>query len=442
MGGRIRVHSELGHGSRFHVVVPFGERAVSSPAPAADTSALRGRTVLVVDDNVTNCRILREVLQQWGMAPTVVHGGPDALDALQVALAAGDPFPLVLLDQQMPDMSGTEVAAAIQAAPALGSPLVLMLSSTDQQPPGQAVEALGIGAWLAKPVRRAMLLREILIGLGRSGPLSAARLAPAAVPSRALRVLLAEDNPMNTRLMQAMLDSRGHLTTAVSTGRRRGGRSDGRCRLRPRADGCPDAADGRPGSDGSDSGTRARPATAIADYRPHRPCHERRSRRLSRGRRGRLSLQADSCGGAVRAGRAPHWRDAPARRGGRALSRQPSFSAEDLLARVGGDRPLLAELVTLFAQDAPGAIAALQRTLADADAAGLQQASHRLRGALLNFGADTAASAALEVETLARAGTLDDASAPVQRLVKSVTQLLFELDQFASVASKIDRVTP
>ena len=99
MGGGIWVESKVGRGSRFHVVVPFGERPVAPVAPVADTSVLRRRTVLVVDDNATNCRILREILQLWGMVPTVVHSGPEALDALQAAVAAGTPFPLVLLDQ-------------------------------------------------------------------------------------------------------------------------------------------------------------------------------------------------------------------------------------------------------------------------------------------------------------------------------------------------------
>jgi two-component system sensor histidine kinase/response regulator len=403
--------------------------------PPADTSALRRRAVLVVDDNATNCRILREVLQQWGMAPTVVHSGPDALAALQAAAAAGAPFSLVLLDQQMPGMSGTEVAAGIRATPALASPLVLMLSSSDHQPGGQVAEALGIGAWLTKPVRRAMLLREILAGLGRTEPRPAARPAPAiaAGSSRSLRVLLAEDNPVNTRLMQAMLDSRGHVTTAVGTG------SDAVAAVTVEASFDLVLMDVQmPQMDGLEATAAIR---ELERGRPRRlPIVALTAHALKGDREACLAAGADAylskpihaaelfalverlTGGTLAGGEA-------------APPRAPLFSADDLLDRVGGSRPLLAELVTLFAQDAPGAIAALQRALADADAAGLQQAAHRLRGALLNFCADTTAAAALEVETLARAGTIDGASAPVERLIESVTQLLADLDQFSSVAS-------
>jgi two-component system sensor histidine kinase/response regulator len=313
---------------------------------------------------------------------------------------------------------------------------VLMLSSTDHQLQGPAAEALGIGAWLSKPVRRAVLLREILVGLGRSGPQPAARPAPAtpAGSSRPLRVLLAEDNPVNTRLMKAMLDSRGHITTAVATGRDAVAAvaADASFDLAlmdvqmPQMDGLEATAAIRKLERGTPRRLPIIALTAHAMKGDSEAC-------LAAGMDAYLAkpIHAVELFALIErlAGGKPADSDA-------APPRPPSFSAEDLLARVGGSHSLLVELVTLFAQDAPGAIAALQRTLAAADAAGLQQTAHRLRGALLNFGADTAAAAALEVETLARAGTLDDASTPVQRLVESVTQLLSELDRFASVASK------
>jgi two-component system sensor histidine kinase/response regulator len=444
MGGRIWVDSDAGRGSRFHVVLPFGERPMTSAPPAADTSALRGRPVLVVDDNATNCRILREVLQQWDMVPTVVHGGADALDALQAAATAGAPFPLVLLDQQMPGMSGTEVAAAIQATPALGPPLVLMLSSTDQQPQGREVEALGISAWLTKPVRRAALLREILAGLGRTGPQPETASAPAAATrhSRALRVLLAEDNPVNIRLMLAMLDSRGHTTTAVGTGRDAVAAvsADASFDLvlmdvqMPEMDGLEATAAIRDLERGQPRRLPIIALTAHAMKGDRDAC-------LAAGMDAYLSkpIHAKELFAVIErftAATPADPADTPADTVETTSPPAPSFSPEDLLERVGGDRQLVAELVTLLAHDAPDAIAALQRTLADGDAAGLQQAAHRLRGALLNFGADTAAAAALEVETLARAGTIEHASTPVQRLIESVTQLLADLDTFASAASK------
>src|SRR6202171_306771 len=89
--------------------------------------------VLVVDDNATNRRILDEVLTTWGMRPTMVDGGAAALRAMELAHQSGQPFPLVLLDYQMPDMDGFEVAGRIAQRSDLAGATVMMLSSIGQR---------------------------------------------------------------------------------------------------------------------------------------------------------------------------------------------------------------------------------------------------------------------------------------------------------------------
>src|SRR5262249_17469737 len=115
MGGQMRVESELGRGSIFHFTAGFGRatRPTQRPTPA-DPEKVRGLRVLVVDDNATNRRILQEMLGNWGMRPTAADGGRAALDALEKARTAGEPFGLALLDAMMPEIDGFMLAERIR----------------------------------------------------------------------------------------------------------------------------------------------------------------------------------------------------------------------------------------------------------------------------------------------------------------------------------------
>src|SRR5207302_11492628 len=130
IGGRVWVESEVGKGSTFHFTARFGlaRGSVASPAMARPDS-LDGLPVLVVDDNATNRLILQEMLTNWRMRPAVVDGAEAALAELERAAAAGEPFPLVLLDAMMPGVDGFTLAQQIQGRPELTGAVMLMLSS-------------------------------------------------------------------------------------------------------------------------------------------------------------------------------------------------------------------------------------------------------------------------------------------------------------------------
>jgi two-component system sensor histidine kinase/response regulator len=225
MGGRIWVESEVGQGSIFHFTARFGVAAVGAPA-GLEASALAGLRVLVVDDNATHRGILTEVLTRWSMAPLAVAGGLEAMAELGQAAIAGRPYPLVLLDQQMPGMSGLELVERIRRSPALTGALILMLSSVDFGPNTRRCRELGVSQYLSKPVTQSSLLDAIVttmagpaLGTERtSGPEAAEEPAETSIPCRTPRVLLAEDNPVNRLVALGILARLGIHADAVADG--------------------------------------------------------------------------------------------------------------------------------------------------------------------------------------------------------------------------------
>ena len=218
MDGAIGVESEVGKGSRFRFVATFGVKtSVAMPEP----SDLHDLRVLVVDDNATNRRILEEILTNWRMKPVSVDGARAAVAALREAIGAGDPFQLVLTDAAMPDVDGFELARAIQKDSQLSGVKLIMLTSTGSRGRSRANE-VGFDAYLSKPVKQSDLLDAILTTFqsGSAARRPARRSArPSSVRSRTLRVLVAEDNPTNQKLVVTLLEQRKHIVDVVWNGR-------------------------------------------------------------------------------------------------------------------------------------------------------------------------------------------------------------------------------
>lgn len=217
MGGQLELESKVGEGSLFHFSLPLALAEEAAARPAPDRSKLEGLPVLAVDDNETSRRILAEMLRGWGMKPRTADSGPEALAAMKGAAAAGRPFRLVLLDVMMPDMDGFAVVDEMARRQDLGAPVVIILSSAHKDETVGRAAAPKVGAFLLKPIRPSELLQSIFEVLG----VTAEEELPAAEPPSApasLKVLVAEDNAINQRLAQRLLERRGHRPAIVDDG--------------------------------------------------------------------------------------------------------------------------------------------------------------------------------------------------------------------------------
>jgi CheY-like chemotaxis protein len=182
-----------------------------------------------VDDNDTNRRILHRMLVHWSMRVTAASGGADALAALDVADRSGQSFDLVLLDAHMPDMDGFTLAERMRERPGLSLPTIMMLTSGGQRGDGARCRQLGIAAYLTKPVRQTDLLEAIGLvlanrpaGAGRGRLVTRYSLGAAAQEpktTKALNVLLAEDNLVNQQLAVRLLEKQGHTVQVAANGR-------------------------------------------------------------------------------------------------------------------------------------------------------------------------------------------------------------------------------
>ncbi|MDW8238955.1 MAG: response regulator, partial [Acidobacteriota bacterium] len=450
MRGRIWVESDLGCGSTFHFTAYFGvakpETTYTTPVSFAQ---LHNMPVLVVDDNATNRRILQETLASWQMKPTLAETGQVAIELMKQAYHAGQRFPLVLLDGHMPDMDGFMVAEQIKQHDELADATIMMLTSDDHAGDLQRCRQLGISLYLIKPITQSELLDAIIQALGSSEPqerpASASPEPDWGLSQQPLRILVAEDNLVNQKLMQSLLTKWGHTCVIAANGR------DALAALHqqpfdlilmdvqmPEMNGLEATAAIREQEKTNGGhipiialtahamkGDRERCLQAGMDSYIPKPIQAHalfqmiedvalHSRAFPTDA---VDVSATPVSNIINTDEALVHND---------LSAAPIndiINTEEALARVDGDAVLLAEMVDIFQEELPDMMQALESAIAQHDGEAAARAAHRLKGAVGNFSAHATFDAALQLETLARHNDLEAASRAYNHLMKELERL-------------------
>jgi CheY-like chemotaxis protein len=481
MEGRIWVESIPECGSTFHFTAWFDvQRNPAEASASSGTADLFGRPILIVDDNATNCRILEEILKNWGLRPLAVESGEAALAQMRRAAAHGDPFPLVLLDAMMPGMDGFVLAETIKNDPDLAGSIIMMLSSAGQPSDAARCRTLGVAHYLTKPITQSDLLKALTrvlrstpipsspapmvpsegkapsephaSGLGRSLALpdgsDGASPSPSrktgqprngngngngqgsgtgSAPHRPLRILLAEDNAVNQTLAVYLLTRRGHEVRV--------------------------AADGLEALSAYDSESfdlvlmdvqmpnlGGFEATALIRQREqstgrHIPIIAMTARAMKGNREECLAAGFDAY--LAKPLRAQELHELIERLAGRFPLPPPALDQEAIHDLVGGDTVLLHDLVALFLGGVPGMRERIRTAIEQQDALRLNEAAHELKGAASHFAATPTTEAARRLESMGRDNDLAHAEEAFRILETELDRLQSALSELVSPGQPI-----
>jgi len=444
MGGEISLESTLGSGSTFRVELPFqlgSPEQQSAGDRSHRTHDLVGVTVLAIDDNRSNRRILENILRSWGMEPTVVADALAALQQMREAQRQGREYRVILVDALMPAMDGLQFIQTATTEGLLRGAAILMVSASDRQSLEPQLRALPISAVLAKPISQSDLLDTLMDALqGRQQTVPATGQIRAS--RRRLRILVAEDAPANRKVVRAILEKRGHDVMLVSNGREAVEAVQRETFdivlmdiQMPVLDGWHATREIRGSTEHSQVPILAMTAHAMRGDREKclaagmsdyisKPidAHEliRVVERLARKSQGREALLPDM----VFRGR-PLTTETPDRETADMHETPRKLLDRDgSLQRMGGDEKLLKDMAKYFLQDAPELLQILQQQRVG-DAA--ERAAHSLRGLSANFGAKPVMEVAAKLE--APCDNPSEREELINELHRLVHQLFDELNE-------------
>lgn len=218
MGGRIGVESELGKGSRFFISVPLPRLPGAAAQPVTPSSGLENSAILIVDDNASSRNMLQDLTGDMKMHPQLAA---NAAGALSLIGQQETPFKVFLIDADMPETDGFALAASIRLRPGCAQTPIVMLLSGDLQVESARCQTLGNTTHLRKPVVRSRLqakLQTILEEASTNKPAAAPTKTTAKSATRPLRVLLAEDTPVNQVVARKIMENAGHSIRIAGNG--------------------------------------------------------------------------------------------------------------------------------------------------------------------------------------------------------------------------------
>jgi CheY-like chemotaxis protein len=481
MGGELMVESHPDGGSTFHFNALFQEAEDVSQV-SRPSGSLEGMHALIVDDHEQNLVILADFVARLGMQPDRALSGPDALDVLDRAYRGGHPIDVALLDCQMPEMDGFELAARIREDVRFTELLIVVITAAGRPGDGARCQELGIASYLLKPLApwelRDALLLSLAPGAGPAQPRQLVTRHSLREGRTRLRVLLAEDNEVNQQLAMHMLTRFGHTVRLARTGiealealeteqfdvvlmdiqmpEMDGTTATAEIRRREA-----EAGDGRhvpivAMTAHAMVGDRERFLSAGMDDYVSKPISRDRLREVLRSI-GRARIETDGVegsvgepiGGAARGGGSSGRSDGapappegssdgsdglPAPPGGSSGEAEPpphadtpSYDRAVLMERMESDGDLIRSLVNVFDTDSDELLSAIEDALSENDAPALERAAHTLKGAVAIFAADRAQERAALLERLGRAGSVAEARGEYGPLRDSVLVLKRDL---------------
>jgi PAS domain S-box-containing protein len=414
MGGTMWVESEVGKGSVFHFTIKAETAGATELDAPREYPQLRGKRLLVVDDNAVNRELVRRQASTWGMLPRETGSPREALEWIR----RGDPFDAAILDMHMPEMDGLALAREIRRSrDGRILPLVMLTSLGRRR---DVDEGADFAAELTKPIKASQLYEALMRAFGaiseEARPVEAGAGRSAASAERApLKILLADDNAVNQQVALALLEKMGYRADVVVNG-----------------------------AEVLDALARQRYDVVLMDVEMPEMDGLEASRRInqqwSASERPRIiAMTANAMQGdreTCLAAGMDDYLSKPIRRAelaaalARSESRTPSADgsptapdAEDReavdltqLEAAVGDPIFVHELISTFLSDAPRLVGTLRTSLEQRNPEELRRAAHTLKSNGRTFGASALASLSEELELIAQTGALEGADELVRRI--------------------------
>ncbi len=453
--GQFWVESELGSGSRFYFTTRFAladEIVVEQKTKRSNISQLRNLPVLVADDNETNREIIARLLADWQMMPVVTADARTALEKIESSLTDGKPIPLAVVDAIMPEHDGFQLVEEIRARTKAGTKTILMLSAADRLAFKERCQELSFDGVLEKPISQSNLFDAIVTAMGVAtiDPMPPGDLKHSRPPERTLNVLLAEDTPANRKVVERVLNKRGHNVVSAGNGRE----AVDQFRLHSYDVILMDVQ--MPSMDGLQAteairacevehelseripiiamtahamvGDRHRCLAAGMDDYISKPINIRRLIEIveSHGqKRQSIQPQSEQSMNDNQSASMPAYR--------------PNDSSDimDLdraLRRLDGDEGLLVDLIGFFLEDYPSLVVKMEESATANDAPSLERAAHSMKGLVANFDASIARDIAQQIETAAKQRELHGISNLINDLKSAASELAVNLERYRQKA--------
>ncbi len=447
MGGKIWVESPTnrragqigGPGSTFHFTAWFDiQENPQRPEYEIGGELPKGLTALVVDDNETNRLILREMLESWAMRPILATNGREALEMLNKIKSNGQSLDLILLDILMPEMDGFTLAEQIIRQPEFASIPIILFTSAGKRGDGARCRQLGIAAYLTKPIKQKDLYHALTVVIGRSKTKkeSQALITLHSLKERQyqLKVLLAEDNFINQKVVISMLQKVGHQVTVANNGKEAVEKWQDALNDKPYDVILMDVQ--MPEMDGLAATQKIRELeqengthTTIVGLSAH-AMKEDQERCLNAGmdayltkpvKSEKLFTVLDELFSAKRTEKASE-EAVP--------TPENAFDSKEFLERMGGDWDLINEMVEWFDGNIEQMLKDIQTAIDKQDASALNMSAHSLKGVLGEFAAKKGHGLAYDLEMMGKKENLQEAPEKFEALKNEVGKVKEQLLDF------------